>query len=252
MANKYFNINFIFMLIFIFSVAHAQIPDSFTNLTALPKDIGKKDLIGIMKNFTSSLGVRCNYCHAGKEGISDPQELSEIDFASDKVPAKDITRVMMKMTQSINNDHLTLIKEKNHLEKVECVICHKGMTEPPKKLENILTRQYEKSGIEAATKKYDELRAKYYGAYVYDFTFQPLSNFSDALINENKGEDLVNFFTAFLNKYDKNSWNAYLEIGKAYASENKLDEAKMNYDKALEISPNNENVMWFYGKLNKR
>lgn len=250
MLRNLYYIKAVLLIIFLSGTASAQIPDKFINLTVLPGDISKQDLREVMKNFTSSLGVRCNYCHAGKDGMeASAFDLKTIDFASDKIPAKDITRVMMKMTQSINNDHLTLIKEKNHIEKVECVTCHKGMKEPPKKLENILLSQVEKKGIDTTLKKYDELREKYYTGYVYDFTFKPLSAFSEGLIKANKNEDVINFFTAYLNKYDGNSWNAYLEMGKAYANEKKYEEAKKSYDKALEISPGNENVMWFYKKL---
>ena len=129
------------------SITSAQIPDKFTNLTILPKEIGKKDLVDVMRNFASSLGVRCYFCHAGKEGIDEPRALSEYDFASDKIPAKDIARVMMKMTGYINNDQLPLIKEKGHIDKVSCVTCHKGMEHPPEPLEEILYNQFEKGGI---------------------------------------------------------------------------------------------------------
>ena len=37
----------------------AQIPDEFTNLKILDKDIGKQQLLGIMKGFSGALGVRC-------------------------------------------------------------------------------------------------------------------------------------------------------------------------------------------------
>jgi tetratricopeptide (TPR) repeat protein len=45
-----------------------QIPDKFTNLQVLPKDLGKRELLETMKNFTRALGVRCQFCHIGEEG----------------------------------------------------------------------------------------------------------------------------------------------------------------------------------------
>ena len=193
---------FIYMVVFFIAlnVASAQIPDKFTNLTVLPKEMGKKDLIDVMKNFTSSLGVRCDFCHAGKEGIDDPKSLAEMDFASDKIPAKDITRVMMKMTGFINNDQLPLIKEKGHIHKVSCVTCHKGMEHPPEPLQEILYEQFEKDGIEAAANKYNELRDKYYGGFAYDFTFNSLDVFADDLIEAGKGEEAIKFFKTYLDK----------------------------------------------------
>jgi len=41
------------------SVTSAQMPEKFTNLQVLPNDIPRGELIGIMRRFTSSLGLRC-------------------------------------------------------------------------------------------------------------------------------------------------------------------------------------------------
>lgn len=40
-----------------------KVPDKFTNLKVLPKDIGKDDLVTTMRMFARSLGLRCNPCH---------------------------------------------------------------------------------------------------------------------------------------------------------------------------------------------
>ncbi|HXV14001.1 MAG TPA: c-type cytochrome, partial [Candidatus Krumholzibacteria bacterium] len=45
--------------------APAQIPDTFTNLKVLPKDIQKAELVGIMRGFSMALNVRCTHCHKG-------------------------------------------------------------------------------------------------------------------------------------------------------------------------------------------
>ena len=72
----------IFAIIVLFliqtSEVNAQIPDKFSNLKVLPKDISKGELIGNMKNAAIGLGVRCTFCHVG-EG----DDLSTFDFASD-------------------------------------------------------------------------------------------------------------------------------------------------------------------------
>ncbi len=77
----------------------AQLPDSFENLEVLPKDIGQRELIEVMKGFSGALGVRCQHCHVGEEG----KPLSDFDFVSDERPAKDAARVMMRMTEKINS-----------------------------------------------------------------------------------------------------------------------------------------------------
>ena len=50
------------------SVALAQIPDKFTNLKVLPKDIAKRDLVETMRSFSMALGVTCQHCHVEKDG----------------------------------------------------------------------------------------------------------------------------------------------------------------------------------------
>ena len=68
-----------------------NIPDTFTNLTVLPSTITKPELMGIMKQFSTTFKVRCSYCHA----VSD--DLSEGSFASDEKPAKEEARKLMRL-----------------------------------------------------------------------------------------------------------------------------------------------------------
>lgn len=102
-----------------------QIPDKFTNLQVLPKDISKDNLVDTMRLFSRSLGVRCDHCH----------ELSEEhqDFASDKKEAKNAARTMMRMVHEINTNFMPktepLPGEKS-ADKVNCWTCHRGAKEP--------------------------------------------------------------------------------------------------------------------------
>ena len=68
-----------------------NIPDTFTNLTVLPATITKPDLMAIMKQFSTTFKVRCSYCHA----VSD--DLSEGSFASDEKPTKEEARKLMRL-----------------------------------------------------------------------------------------------------------------------------------------------------------
>lgn len=102
-----------------------QLPQSFTNLTVLPKDIQRGALVEAMKLFTSSLGVRCEHCHVG-EG----NDLSKFDFASDSRPAKTTARAMMKMLAAINNEQLKGIGDAGRQPKVTCYTCHRGEKTP--------------------------------------------------------------------------------------------------------------------------
>jgi hypothetical protein len=68
-----------------------NIPDHFTNLTVLPTTITKPELMGLMKQFAVTIKVRCSYCHA----VSD--DLSEGSFASDEKPTKEEARKLMRL-----------------------------------------------------------------------------------------------------------------------------------------------------------
>ena len=55
-------------LVFWGAPAQAQLPDKFTNLKVLPKDISKAELQSTMRGFAFALNVRCEHCHVEKPG----------------------------------------------------------------------------------------------------------------------------------------------------------------------------------------
>ena len=100
------------------------IPDSFTNLKVLPKDIKKPELMNMMKGFSMQLGKRCRFCHE----VND--DLSEGDFASDKKIEKETARVMIKMMAEINQEFLAKLPEMPA--EATCWTCHRGKNKPEK------------------------------------------------------------------------------------------------------------------------
>ncbi len=107
--------------------------DKPENLKVLPKDISEQDLHNAMRNYSKALGVRCNYCHEAHpvEGSDRPR----MDFASDKVKEKEITRDMIKMTAELN-DRIGKIGD-GKLKQVTCVTCHNGSTHPNNSIEEL-------------------------------------------------------------------------------------------------------------------
>jgi hypothetical protein len=69
------------------------IPETFTNLTVLPANISRPDLMAIMRQFSMTMKVRCSACHA----VND--DLTEGNFASDDKPMKADTRKLMALLQ---------------------------------------------------------------------------------------------------------------------------------------------------------
>lgn len=109
------------------SAQRPQMPDKFTNLKVLPKDISKDDLISMMKTFTRSLGIRCDHCHEINE-----QAFEKSDFASDKKPEKDVARTMIKMNHEINDEFISKVKLEDDPppKPVNCWTCHRGHVKP--------------------------------------------------------------------------------------------------------------------------
>lgn len=112
------------------SLAFAPTADPlYKNLKVLPKKITKPELDSVMKTFTRSLGVKCDFCHAKKEDGGQG-----LDFASDKEEAKNEARGMMKMTAKINKKFFK-VKDASGLHtklEVTCYTCHHGQGHPAK------------------------------------------------------------------------------------------------------------------------
>jgi photosynthetic reaction center cytochrome c subunit len=102
------------------------VPPDPTNLQVLPKTIAKRDLVTTMRAFTRSLGVRCPFCHVGKEG----DDLSTFDFASDDKPEKKTARLMIKMLADVNAQLATIGDKATGEPRVTCYSCHRGEKKP--------------------------------------------------------------------------------------------------------------------------
>jgi len=94
------------------------------NLKILPQDISGAQLVGTMKFFAQSLGVRCTFCHVGTDG----QPLSTFDFASDAKPEKRTARKMIAMVHAINEQNFGVTGTEKP--KVTCFTCHRGSPHP--------------------------------------------------------------------------------------------------------------------------
>ncbi len=230
MPGKFFII--IIFYISILSVTEAQIPDKFTNLQVLPKDISKDKLLDVMKSFTSGLGVRCIFCHEGEEG----KPLSEFDFASDVKTAKQKARIMMNMTHDINTKYLSALSEfSNHILEVKCVTCHRG-AEEPKTLEDLLFSKVKRKGLEEAVSTYKDLYNQYYGGFAYDFRDHSLKALTQKLNDEKMYDEALAFAKINVEKYP-DSGVAYLGLAETYELKDDKEKAVDNYKKALELMP---------------
>src|SRR5437773_9826032 len=105
----------------------AQLPEKFENLRYFRKDIPRDTLVNIMRGFSFALGVRCQYCHAGGDGIS----FAGVVFKSDEKAAKRNARFMIQMVDSINRVVLAALPVRSTPPvSVQCVTCHRGLSKP--------------------------------------------------------------------------------------------------------------------------
>jgi hypothetical protein len=158
-------------LVFVFApvVSTAQTspkfpPDSLVNTRVIPHGTPVINVIGTMRNFTSYLGVRCQYCHVGEEG----QPLTQFDFVSDTKRAKVVARQMMLMVQEINRRLDSLPAGADAKLQVTCNTCHRGTTRPVP-LATLVAEAAMGGGADSAVKAYRALRERYYGRDAYDF-----------------------------------------------------------------------------------
>lgn len=231
---KKISVKIVFLIIFPW-VLFAQIPDHFTNLTVLPKTISKEDLINVMRSFTEGLGVRCNFCHVGKEG----QPLSTYDFASDDKDNKNEARIMLKMVNNINENYLSELKEfgGGNIIQVKCITCHHGLKQP-KTLAQELNGVIKRKGVEDAISTYHDLYKQYYGGFSYNFKDNSLAELTHMLIMEKNYNAAIKISNLNIEQYP-NSGLAYFSLGEAYEASGDKAKAIENVKKSLELSPGN-------------
>lgn len=125
----------LFLFLFVLIGIAATDPEKLKheNLKVLHKDISNADLDSVMAGFERGLGVSCDFCHSKSK--TNP---SEMDFASDAKPEKEITRKMITMTEMINKEFFDYIIEykANELMAVTCYTCHDGFPRPDLKRKN--------------------------------------------------------------------------------------------------------------------
>jgi len=145
-------------------------PDSLINTKVIPRSTPVMQVVGMMRNFTGALGVRCQFCHVGEEGMP----LERFDFAKDEKRTKLVARQMMQMVEEINRRLDTIPGRTSPGLEVTCATCHRG-TNRPVPLPALLTDVAITAGSDSTVRAYRALRARYYGRDAYDFGEPSLS-----------------------------------------------------------------------------
>jgi hypothetical protein len=139
-------------------------PDSLRNTQVIPRTTPVIQVIGMMRNFAGDLGVRCQFCHLGEEGMP----LERFDFVTDQKRAKLVARQMMRMVEEINRRVDTLPGLSGPALRVTCRTCHHGVSRP-QPLSSLMVETAQASGADSAIRAYQALRQRHYGQDAYDF-----------------------------------------------------------------------------------
>ena len=228
-------------LVLVGGPARAQIPERFTNLRVLPKDVSRRDLVETMRSWASALGVRCGHCHTG----GNPDTLEGVDFSSDAKWEKRTARSMLEMVRAIEATHLRGLERRSAPPgaptlppvSLACITCHRGLTRP-ETLEVVLDRVVQSEGAEAAARTYKKLRAEHLGRGSYDFSERPVNVLAERLLQQKRGRDAAVLLEASLEFNADAAWQQHL-LGEARLAAEDRPGALAAFTRALALNPKN-------------
>lgn len=219
----------------------AQVPERFTNLQVLAKDISRKELVGTMRSFTSALGVRCGHCHEG----GNPETLEGVDFASDAKWEKRTARLMARMVTALQENHLERLEPRPAVQgaaslpgvPVGCATCHRGLTRP-ESIDAVLNRTLAAGGADAVLRTYKDLRSKTLARGSYDFSQGPLNMLAERLLAAGRGPDAALILEMSTEFNPDAPWVHHL-LGEARLASGDRPRALEAFERALALGPDN-------------
>jgi tetratricopeptide (TPR) repeat protein len=214
--------------------AEAQMPDKFTNLQYFPKTISRQELMGNMRGFSFSLGVRCQFCHAARDG----NKLEQMDFASDEKDTKKTARAMLRMVDAINQEYIAKMGRTAPI-RVECVTCHHQLS-IPKTMNALLAETIDKKDIQAAIALYRDLRKNGLGNGQYDFGETSLNILTESLLKQDKAKEAVAIMELNVEVNTPPSGWAYNLLAMSHVANKQVEKARADYQKILELNPQDE------------
>jgi tetratricopeptide (TPR) repeat protein len=217
------------------------------NLQFFPADITREALTQRMREFSFALNVRCQYCHAGGDGIS----FDGVDFASDEKPAKRKARAMLRMTDQINTSLLTQVPSRAEPRVgVDCVTCHHGLR-LPKTLQTTLFEIVSERGAEAAVARYRELRGSDTLSGRYSFDEWEINELARRLFEAKNTAAAIALLEMNGEFYPKSAAIDF-QIAELHLLRGERDLALARFRKTLEKQPNHDRARARIAELEKR
>lgn len=110
----------------------------------------------------------------------------------------------------------------------------------------VLYKTIQDKGIEAAVTQYHELKAAQPDAY--DFSEDEFIELGYRLIREKRYKEAIEIFKLSVEAYPQ-SYNTYDSLAEAYMDNGDKNLAITNYEKSVQINPNNRNGIAMLKKL---
>jgi tetratricopeptide (TPR) repeat protein len=247
--NSRFALLLLACLVFSAPALVAQIPDEFENLQLLDPEIGKRDLVGTMRDWATGLGVRCNHCHVG------PDNLVGMDFASDEKATKKTARRMLEMSRAINRELLADLpvvqaSGRERAQIVSCYTCHRGLDVPPRNTIRVLADAARAEGPEAAVAKFESMKEEFFGAGQYDLRSDALDMLAVEYAQAQKPDEARKVLEANIALHP-DSDGTHLFLGMLELQLGNADAARASFKRVLEITPDHPGAVRGLATLEK-
>jgi hypothetical protein len=204
------------------------------NLQYFPKEISRARLVQHMREFSFALNVRCQYCHAGGDGVS----FQGVSFASDEKPAKVKARAMLRMVDQLNGTILPALSARaTPRVEVDCATCHHGLA-LPKSLQTTLYEVIETEGIPAAVARYRSLRQDTMTFGRYNFGEWEMNELARRLAEAGKADAAIAMLELNGQFYPASA-EIDFQLGELYRGRGDRDKAIARYRALLVKMPDN-------------
>lgn len=209
-----------------------QLPWRGENLQYFPRDIERPRLVQRMREFSFALDVRCQYCHAGGDGVS----FDGVIFASDDKPAKVKARAMLRMVDQLNNTMLASLPSRAEPRvTVTCATCHRGLA-LPKSLQTTLLEIVHRDGAAAAVATYRQLRQDTMVAGKFNFGEWEINELARRLTEAGETAEAIAILEMNGEFYPKSA-DIDFTLGELHRARRETSEAIARYRAALEKNP---------------
>jgi len=108
-------------------------------------------------------------------------------------------------------------------------------------LDEELSEQYRKKGLQASLDDYADLKKQYYGRGAFDFGESSLNVFGYSLLENKDAAGAIQVFELNAKTFPDSS-NVWDSLAEGYLKAGEVKKAQENYERALSLDPSNQNA----------